>query len=100
MPTLYLSEFANMAAIGSRFVNVAPFPPLAEQTVAIGASSAQSNAFSAQTNLIGVASDSTCSIKVGASPTVTAASMRIPANAPPEYFAVSPGQKLAVITNA
>ena len=99
MSTLYISEFANMAGIGSRFVRVAPMAPLAEQTVAIGGSSTQSNAFSANTQVIRVAADSVCSIKIGANPTATATTLRIPSNVT-EYFAVQPGQKLAVITNS
>ena len=87
MSTLYISEFANMAGVGSRLVNVAPMSPLAEQTVAIGASSVQSNAFSANTRVIRVAADLVCSIAIGSSPTATATKARIPANVP-EYFAV------------
>lgn len=97
MATLYISEFATMAGIGSRLVNAAPLPPLAEQTVAVGASSAQSNPFSAKTNLIRVASDTSCAIEIGANPTATTADAPIFANAQAEYFAVQPGQKLAAI---
>jgi hypothetical protein len=99
MSTVYISEFANMAGVGTRFVNVAPMPPLVEQTVAISGSSTQSNAFGATTQIIRVVADAVCSIKIGANPTVTAASARIPANVP-EYFAVIPGQIIAVITNS
>lgn len=98
MAVLYISEFANMAGVGSRPVNVAPMPPLVEQTVAIGAGSVQSNAFSATTQIIRVCADAVCSIVIGANPTATATTMRLAANVP-EYFAVQPGQKLAVITN-
>jgi hypothetical protein len=98
MSTLFISEFANMAGIGTRFTNVAPMAPLVEQTVAIGGASTQSSAFSAKTQLIRVSADSVCSILVGASPSAAGTNTRIPANVP-EYFAVAPGQKLAVITN-
>ena len=99
MSTLYITEFANMAGIGSRPVNVPPMQPLAEQTVAIGGSSVQSSAFNAATYLIRVIADAACSIEIGANPTATATKMRLAANVP-EYFAVHPGQILAVITNS
>ena len=99
MATLYLSEFANMAGVGSRFVNAAPMAPLAEQTLSIGGSSTRSNAFSSTTQIIRVAADQACSISIGASPTATATKARLPANVP-EYFAVQPGHMLAVITNS
>lgn len=98
MAVLYISEFQNMAGVGSRWLNVAPMPPLAEQTLAIGGASAPSNAFGATTNVIRVTTDSVCSIAIGAAPAATVATMRLAANAV-EYFAVSPGQKLAVIAN-
>lgn len=98
MATLYISEFANMAGVGSRFVNTAPMPPLVEQTVAIGGASTQSNAFSATTQVIRVCADSVCSIEIGLNPTATATKARLPANVT-EYFAVLPGQVLAVIQN-
>ena len=105
MAVLFISEFANLAATSGRDTNVFPMPPVAEQTVAIGASSAQSSAFSAVTNFIRVCADAVCSIEIGASslnsgtgPAATATKMRIPANVP-EYFAVRPGQILAVIQN-
>lgn len=100
MSTLYITEFTNMAGIGSRFVNVAPLPPVAEQTVTISGSSTQSNAFNAATQMIRLVTDATCSISVGANPTAATTNARISANVEPEYFAVQPGQKLAVITNS
>jgi hypothetical protein len=98
MSTLYISEFKSLGSIGTHNVNAAPMPPLVEQTVAIGAGSLQSNAFGANTQVIRVCADSVCSIEIGANPTATATTARIPANVP-EYFAVQPGQKLAVIQN-
>lgn len=99
MATLYVTEFAQSVAMnGSQVGQVRALPPLAEQTVAIGAGSVQSNAFNAATNCIRVISDAVCSVEVGANPTAIATTMRLAANVP-EYFAVNPGQKIAVITN-
>lgn len=97
MAVLYVTEFAKPA----QGVNatVAPMPPLAEQTVAIGGSSTSSSAFSAQTNLIRVHTDAVCSIAIGGGPTATSSTMRLAAGQT-EYFAVSPAHKIAVITNS
>lgn len=66
--------------------------------VAIGGVSAQSAVFPDGTRLIRVHTDAICSIKIGANPTATADDKRMAANAT-EYFGVTPGHKLAVITN-
>ncbi len=93
--TAYISEFANYPGLYS----AAFTPELTHQTVAIGGSSAQSNAFSSSTQLIRVECDSICSVQIGGTnPTATATSMRMAAGVP-EYFIVQPGQKIAVISN-
>ncbi len=98
MATLYVTEFRNFAGVETRFTNVAPMPPLVEQTVAIGGSSTQSSAFSASTNIVRLHTDSICSVEFGSNPTATVTTARLAANTT-EYFAVLPGQKVAVITN-
>lgn len=97
---LFITEFAGRRNVRD---GVDPFPiqpALAEQTVAVGAASAQSAAFNAATDLVRVTTDVVCSIKFGANPVATAASMRLAAGAV-DYFAVPVGQahKIAVITN-
>jgi hypothetical protein len=107
MSVLYISEYRGIA--GSRIpptsadnisdsLFVAPEPPLAEQTVAIGAASAQSAPFSAETRFIRVHTDAACSILVGANPTATTAKKRLAADQT-EYFGVRPGDRIAVIEN-
>ena len=98
MATLYLTEFGNVMVIDGVRQPMAPMPPLAEQILAIGAG-ATSSAFNVSTTYIRVCADAACSIAVGAAPTATVVKLRLPGNSV-EYFAVSPGQKLAVITNA
>jgi hypothetical protein len=98
MATLYIAEFANIARDQGQGVQATPLPPLAEQTVAIGAGSAQSTAFNAATVFIRAHADSICSIAVGANPTATAGNARLAANQT-EYFAVRAGDKIAVIQN-
>ena len=99
MATLYVSEFPGVLPDGNGNVPQAvQMPPLAEQTVAIGGSSAQSSAFNARTAIIRVISDSVCSVSVGPNPTATTSMLRLAADSP-EYFKVAPGQKISVIAN-
>lgn len=98
MAVLYISEFAGLAAVRGAQASIGAQPSLVDQTVAIGAGSAQSKAFGPTTNMVLICADAVCSVLFGANPTATAVNMRIPANFP-MYFAVSPGQKVAVITN-
>lgn len=95
---LYIAEFAEMQVYNGNLVPMAYAPPLAEQTVAIGGTSTQSAVFNAKTKSIRVHTDAICSIAVGTSPTATATTMRMVAGQT-EYFAVTPGHRLAVITN-
>ena len=73
-------------------------PPLASQTVTIGGASVQSAAFNTDTKIVCVHTDAICSVEFGASPTATANSRRLAANST-EFFEVSVGHKIAVITN-
>jgi hypothetical protein len=105
MSTLYVAEFASLnndATAGSGFL-AGKMPPLAEQALAIGGTSTPSAPFSQGTRLIRISSDAICSITVGKSdgttPLATTGNLRMAANAPPEYFAVTPGARLAVIAN-
>lgn len=108
MATLYITEFADLAFATTPAASHAPRElgqaaqqapgPVAEQTVAIGGSSTQSNAFNAATTLVRIHTDSVCSILFGNSPTVTTSSARL-ASGQTEYFGVYPGTKVAVISN-
>lgn len=101
MAVLYVTEFARQGrdAAGYRMV-VAEEPPVANQTVAIGAGSVQSNAFNLATQFIRVHTDAICSVEVGVNPTATVTTRRLAANTT-EYFAVPEHTtwKIAVITN-
>lgn len=99
MATLYISEYAveGINNTGAQLPLVYE-PPIATQTVTIGAGSVQSSAFNAATTFVRLQSDAVCSIAFGANPTASAASPRTPANVV-EYRGVTPGLKLAVITN-
>ena len=72
----------------------------AAQDVAIGAASAASAAFGAQTYQVRVAATSACRIRIGdGTPAALATDSYLPADRP-EYFTCTPGQKIAVIQDA
>lgn len=89
MAVLYITEYLGPTAVD---------PPLAEQTVAIGGTSAQSSAFNANTRYIRIHTDAICSVLVGSNPTATATKKRMAAGQT-EYVAVAGAHKIAVITN-
>jgi hypothetical protein len=97
MTTAYITEYCNPNGVAR---DTAVAPALATQTVDIGASSVQSSAFNAQTNLIRVHVDGVCSISISVNPTATTTATRMAADTT-EYFTVSPGasNKIAVIAN-
>ncbi len=100
MATLYVTEFQTIGMRQNRMVEAAEQPPLAEQTVSIGASSTPSSAFNASTEIVRLHTDVVCSIQFGTAPTATTSLMRMAANSG-EYFVVPKGQsyKVAVIAN-
>ena len=78
---------------------MAKLPGLAEQTVAIGASSTQSAPFNVNTRFVRLCADVACAVAFGRNPTASAANMLIASNIP-EYFEVSgtpPPRSIAVI---
>lgn len=100
MAVVYITEFSGTGSASQQMIPAAQWPPLASQTVAIGATSVQSAAFNAGTTLVRINTDAPCSIAVGANPTATAALQRFSGGAT-EYFTVNPNSalKIAVITN-
>ena len=86
--TCKISEYGYVVQDSSgRIVPVAAEPPLTTQTVTYTTSTA-SNAFNAQTRFIRVVCDAKAHFVVAASPTATANSPYVPANAP-EYFGIA-----------
>ncbi|MBP8292862.1 MAG: hypothetical protein KAX65_08815 [Caldilineaceae bacterium] len=100
MANLHITEFSTQArdtAFGSALVPAAQMPPVAEQTLAIGATSAAcTNAFNAATRFICLTAKADCHIQIGAAPVATA-SMRPLTAGNDYYFGVTPGHKVAVI---
>lgn len=100
MANLYITEFqAQGRDTHGDTMPAAQMPPIAQQTVAISGTSAQSAAINRGTTLVRICSDVACYIEVAADPTAAAAtSMRMAADSP-EYFSVPVGTlKIAGIT--
>lgn len=95
--TLYLTEFKPGSPVTYQAANT---PPLAQQVVAVAGASAQSAAFQWNTGLIRVVCDVICDVLVGGTnPVATTSMMRLSVGVP-EYFQVTPGDKLAVIAGS
>ncbi len=107
MATLYITEFQALGQAGlppwgygpNAPTQAAQQPPIAEQAVAIGGTSVASAAFGGATVLVRLHTDAICSVEFGSAPIATATTARMAAGQT-EYFGVSPGMKVAVITNS
>lgn len=100
MALLEVTELSELSktGIGSQ-VMAGQMPWIAHQQVAIGASSAQSQAFSDTTRFIRIHTDVTCRVAFGNNPTASSTSMRMTAGNT-EYLGVTPGHKVAVIASS
>lgn len=97
MATLWVCETGFIAAKGyqsSSRDGLLTLPPSVEQTVSFGASS---SAFAAGTKAIRVWADADCHIAIGASPSASTSNMPL-AEKTAEYFLVSPGDKVSVVS--
>lgn len=83
----------------SKGYTIAPWRPVpgTGQNVSIGASSAASTAFGAQTRAILVSALGNCHVRIGSSPTAVATDTLVKSSDPPVVFGCGPGDKLAVI---
>lgn len=103
MAVVYITEFEKLAREdfgGPTGVVQTPLEPaLANQTVAITASSVQSAQLNPQTRVIRIHTDAICHIDVGKDPNASTTKRRLPANAI-EFIGIPPNTafKIAVIT--
>jgi len=96
MATLYITELnAQGVDNGKHIVPAAMLPALANQTVTLTATSAQSSALNEFTTMVRLFTDTACFVLVGADPTALTTSMPLAANGD-GYFCVTPGQSLKV----
>lgn len=102
MANVNISEYPHTAMAGSFAAQVGSLPPLvAPQNLSPSGTSAQSAAFTSQTRIIRVFTDTAIAIRVGDAgvpgPVAVTTDTRMAANST-EYFGVAPGQMAAVIT--
>ena len=101
MAKLYITELRAPFNAPGTAAPVCSWPPEAEQTLAIGAA-VVSAAFGNNTRMLRLQADAVCSFVIGTglpAAAATTANARIPANVPPEYVAVKPGDVIAIISN-
>jgi hypothetical protein len=96
--TCFVTEFS---AAPPPMYPVAQQPPLAEQTITVSSSSAQSAAFQPNTIYVRITCDVSVSIKFGTNPTATVSTALLSSGLI-EYYLVPGGQayKVAVIANS
>lgn len=85
---MYITEYSNTGKdSGGRWTAAPQEPPIAEQTVVIGAGSLQSSPFNVKTALVRLHTDAICSKVIGSNPTATAANARMAAGTT-EYVSI------------
>jgi GTP cyclohydrolase I len=96
MATLYISEHTVIGLDrADRVAQAVTVPPIAEQTITLTATSAQSSALNAQTTVIRVQADFPCFVAFGTNPTAATTSMPLSSGIP-EYFTVPVNTSLKV----
>lgn len=83
----------------AHWVPISPVRPIAGtgQNITVGAASAASTAFGANTFAVYVSSTTNCHIRLGQVPVAVATDMLVKASDPPLLLKTAPGEKLAVI---
>ena len=95
MATLHIAEFTAMPKdANGNVLQIGKMPPATTQVVTY-TSSTQSSAFGAETKFIRVIASAAAHLVFGANPTATATAPWVAASTA-EFFAVVPGQKVAV----
>lgn len=98
MAKVYVTEHTEPSVFQGGLKSVVQMPPLATQTLTSSGASQQSAAFNAKTKMVQIHTDGIVSLEFGSNPTVTTNSFRLAANTT-VYFQVTPGDKVAYITN-
>ena len=99
MAFLNIQEYSGVGGSGGGAVpQIAREPAVTTQQVTASGTSAQSSAFNASTNYVRLIADVAVYIAFGSDPTaVDASDLYLPAGTA-EYFGITPGHKVAVIT--
>jgi len=95
----YISEYAVMPQQTGVLLQVGKEPSITDYVVDYTSAHAESAAFNAKTNFIRVHVDSIASFKISTAGTAaTTSNARLAANQT-EFFGVTPGDKISLITN-
>jgi hypothetical protein len=97
MASLYISEYAELPKQDGQMILIGKEPCIASQKLTVGAET-KSTAFQLGTRFVRLHTDAICSIKFGADPTAATTDARLAAGAT-EFFGVTKGHKLSVISN-
>jgi hypothetical protein len=92
---LWITQYASVMN-GPMPIPIPVEPDLGSQCLAVGNTSVQSTAWTGGTKFIRVHAEEACCLHFGANPVATATDVYMPANGT-EFFAVTGGQKVAVI---
>lgn len=99
MATLCITEIKDLAFDPHGHSVLAPkMPPIAEQSVAIGGASGQSEAFANSTRYVMLECDTPCCLGWGPNPTALVGFHRMAANEV-RFYGVNGGEQLAVIVS-
>ena len=96
MSTLSITQFYSIAQVSSGSLLCPQTPFISTEDVNTTTTSAQSAVFSESCRFVRLVSDANLRVTFGVNPTATATSMPLRADQP-EYFAVTPGLRLAAI---
>lgn len=98
--TLYIREYCALApTTGGNNLAMGAEPGNRDQQItSVSSTSLTSSSFLQNSYYIRLHTDAICSVNFGSTPTATTTNARLAANQT-EYFAVIPGQKVAVILN-
>lgn len=92
----YIREYQ---ALGGAQIPIAQEPGVDQTPISLAGGAVSSAAFAATTHVIRLVCGASASYLVGSSPSATTANSVIPALLP-EYFGVTPGQVVSIISNA
>ena len=104
MAFLYITEHTQLPQYQGSNTPAPEMPPLATQRIDNTGATTQSAVFNSKARVIGLHTDSICSVEFGVNPTATTSSRRLAANST-EYFSipshptVNGAMRLAVILN-
>ncbi len=102
MATAFIREYADVAVTFGKVAQVGAEPAITDQTITTSGTTAASNAFNANTRMIGISTPAAQAVSClfsatrGATPTALITSFRLPANSV-IFFGVHPGDIVALI---